>query len=549
MTLNVVHTDNAPVERVEFARILVMGPAARAIAGALLRLESRTEICSADTPAEAVEFLKSGDFDHVLIDNRADGSMALTIPRLAALHNVGRLTVLAGPKSRDAIAAVPGVAQVISTPYNPVEIATSLGIEIRDNRNRSNDENNLGRRESDEASQEIHGEVDKEAGADTAETEDMRPVFVRFVSALVHFIPGLTPVLSMIYKNTALTALAALFVAFITYGMMIVFFLTASGWSTPLQLQVGHELVIKAERERGELTVKRNLINQQIRDLEAKRQRGLIALERANILSQIVGSTIDQELANHADGSYSVEDEVAALKEVLAAYGSERDRRNERARIQSAFKQRIITRDYYQKSLLDLSRVEENIVNLKSRIALKESELKLGSQSEAYLKRLRNQLDGVKSDTVIANGKAEFVPLANQVIEVKQIRSGATADLAEYEGGISTLRESQSVLNASIAKLEQTPMIRALEKPITVLFVPYDNQAAYQKGESLYACGFAVFWCGHVGAVGDPIGGEITTTHPFFGKPIRGQFVEANLTDPSAAQEEIIHVGRPLLFF
>lgn len=549
MTLNVVHTDNAPVEKAELARILVMGPAARAIAGALLRLESRTEICSADTPAEAVELLKSGNFDHVLIDNRADGSMALTIPRLAALQNVGRLTVLAGPKSRDTIAAVPGVAQVITAPYNPVEIATSLGIEIRDNRNQSNDENNLGRRESDEATQEIHGEVDKEAGADTTQTEDMRPVFVRFVSALAHFIPGLTPVLSMIYKNTALTALAALFVAFITYGMMIVFFLTASGWSTPLQLQVGHELVIKAERERGELTVKRNLINQQIRDLEAKRQRGLIALERAGVLSQIVGSTIDQEIINQADGSYSVEDEVAALKEVLSSYGDVKTRNAERTRLRTAYNRRVITRDYYQRSMFELSRIEETIINLKARIAVKEEEIRYGSQSEDFLNRLKAQLDTTNEAPLIINGKTQFVPLANQVIEVKQIRSAAEADLAEYEGGISTLRESQSVLNASIRKIEQTPMIRALEKPITVLFVPYDNQAAYQKGESLYACGFAVFWCGHVGSVGDPIGGEITTTHPFFGKPIRGQFVEANLTDPSAAQEEIIHVGRPLLFF
>ncbi|MEL7430801.1 MAG: hypothetical protein AAFN43_12490, partial [Pseudomonadota bacterium] len=289
--------------------------------------------------------------------------------------------------------------------------------------------------------------------------------------------------------------------------------------------------------------------NQQIRDLEAKRQRGMIALERAGVLSQIVGSTIDQEIINQADGSYSVEDEVAALKEVLSSYDDVKTRNAERTRLRTAYNRRVITRDYYQRSMFELSRIEETIINLKARIAVKEEEIRYGSQSEDFLNRLKAQLDTTNDAPLIINGKTQFVPLANQVIEVKQIRSAAEADLAEYEGGISTLRESQSVLNASIRKIEQTPMIRALEKPITVLFVPYDNQAAYQKGESLYACGFAVFWCGQVGSVGDPIGGEITTTHPFFGKPIRGQFVEANLTDPSAAQEEIIHVGRPLLFF
>ena len=65
----------------------------------------------------------------------------------------------------------------------------------------------------------------------------------------------------------------------------------------------------------------------------------------------------------------------------------------------------------------------------------------------------------------------------------------------------------------------------------------------------IYTCTIAIFWCSNVGTVGERIGGEISTTHPFFGKPIRGQFVEANLTEKSAAQKEIIHVGRPPLFF
>ena len=92
-------------------------------------------------------------------------------------------------------------------------------------------------------------------------------------------------------------------------------------------------------------------------------------------------------------------------------------------------------------------------------------------------------------------------------------------------------------------------MIRALDEPVNVLFVPYDNLDAYVKGERLYTCAIAIIWCSEVGTTGNPIGGEIVTTHPFFGKPIRGQFVEANLTEKSAAQKEIIHVGRPPLFF
>ncbi len=92
-------------------------------------------------------------------------------------------------------------------------------------------------------------------------------------------------------------------------------------------------------------------------------------------------------------------------------------------------------------------------------------------------------------------------------------------------------------------------MIRAVTKPVNVLFVPYDNIDAYGESQPLYACSVTIFWCSKIGETGKAISGEITTTHPFFGKPIRGQFVEANLSDPTAAKKEIIHVGRPPFFF
>lgn len=547
MTIKLVHTDNAPVEKAHIARILVMGPAARAIAGALLRLESRAEICAADTAADAVEFLNSGEFDHLLVDNRADGAMALTIPRLAAMESVGRLTVLAGPQSSDVIANVPGVAQVISAPYNPIDIARSLGIEVTDSRSTQNEDTNLGRRQADAAKVELPGEV---TGASVDEPEeDMRPVFIRGLSALAHFIPGLTPVLSMVYKNLALTLLTCLFVAFISYGVMIAYFLVSGDWSSPLQLQRGHELVIKAERERGELMVKRNLMFRQLTDADAKKKRGENAIERANILSQIVGSTIQQEISNFYETRDAVKDEIETLSSIVESYGSSKSRRAERNRIADAYKRRVITRDYYQRTILSFAKTEENIANLRQRISEKKRTMRLDEQSVTYLQQLEQQLNGGKNIQISVNGKAALVPIANQVIEVSQMRAAGEADLADIENTRASLEHSIEVLSGSIKELESTPMIRALEKPVNVLFVPYDNLKAYRKDEKLFTCAFAIFWCSPVGTVGNPIGGEITTTHPFFGKPIRGQFVEANLTEISAAQKEIIHVGRPPLFF
>jgi hypothetical protein len=546
-----LHTGEAPANDSLRKRIMVMGPAAHGIAAALVRMQSNSEIHSANTAAEAIEILKTGDFDHLLIDNRSDGAMSLTIPALSRLESIENITVLAGPQSGPSISALPGVANVISAPYNPVEIANSLDIEIRDSREADKPEQNRGRRASDavkaDKDPEIHGEVE-EASAE-GHVEDERPLVLRMLSALAHMIPGLTPLLSLLYKNLALTVLSALFIAFVSYGIMIAYFLTSGDWSSPLQLQRGHELVIKAERDMGELKVKRNLVTQQLAEAGNKASRGRSALERAETLANITSVTITQETENHIERQLLIKDEIHALRSVLNSYGSSSSRRAERARLQNEFRRRIITRNLYQRSLLNLSEVEENIVNLREKISAKKTELKLSEQSIAYLAQLKDQLSSNKDKASLYGGKAEFIPIANQVIEVQQVRASGKADVAEYEASSQTLNNSLSVLTKSITELENTPMIRAQEQPVNVLFVPYDNLDAYTKGEHLYTCAIAIIWCSEVGTVGAPIGGEIVTTHPFFGKPIRGQFVEANLTEKSAAQKEIIHVGRPPLFF
>ena len=84
---------------------------------------------------------------------------------------------------------------------------------------------------------------------------------------------------------------------------------------------------------------------------------------------------------------------------------------------------------------------------------------------------------------------------------------------------------------------------------MTVVFVPYENAGSYQKNQSLYRCALLVVLCSRVGMTGDAIPGESNAVHPLFGKPLRGTFVEVILDDKNDAKEEILHAGRPLLFF
>ena len=537
------------------SRILVMGPQARAFASALVRLNGNTDIFHAETAAEAVELLGNSRFDHVLIDNRTDGALTLTIPRLASMKSIGRLTVLAGPNSAETIAAIPGIGQVITPPYNPLDIADSLGIEVRDSRKNQVASGEHTRRAEDvmesgnPPAPEITADNIVASERDAAQAESDEPsLAVRILLQIVNFIPGLTPLISMLYKNVALTILAALFVAFVSYGIMIAFFLTSGDWSSPLQLQAGHELVVKAEREHSELLVKRNLASQQLEEARNKSRAAEEAMLRATSLSEMTSGIIDQETSNQTNRFAELKSEIEALESVLESYGSQKSRARERATVEQDFKRRIISRTVYQSSQLNFAQTERQVAELRAEITARKNEFSMMDQSIAYLSSLKNAMNG-KPITAVGTGQTAYVPLTNQIMEVRQIRSNASAEIAATAHAVPSLENTISVLEKGIAALEMSPMIRAVTKPVNVLFVPYDNIDAYGESQPLYACAVTIFWCSKIGETGKAISGEITTTHPFFGKPIRGQFVEANLSDPTAAKKEIIHVGRPPFFF
>ncbi|MGB7285525.1 MAG: hypothetical protein WBC71_01200 [Salaquimonas sp.] len=534
--------------------ILVMGPQASAFASALVRLDGNTEIYHAETAAEAIDLLSNNKFDHVLVDNRTDGTLTLTIPRLAQLDSVKCVTVLAGPKSAESISAIPGIGHVITPPYNPIEIANALQIEVKDSRKQSVDDNGLARRADDQditnqPEAPAQGSTENELEPDEDYTKaGEAPALVKFLSTAVNFIPGFTPLLSMLYKNLALTILAALFAAFVSYGIMIAYFLTSGDWSSPLQLQPGHELVVKAERELGELKVKRNLASQQLSEAQEKTKRAEESLLRANMLAEITTGIINQEVENRTTRFAELENEVEMLKSVLDGFGSSKDRLRDRSGLKRDYDRRVINRQAYQSSMMNFAQMERQVADIQSELTAKQNDIAMSDQAVSYLNSLKDQMDG-KETIMSGTGQTAFVPLTNQIIEVRQMRSSANSDLTSTSQSIPALTDSLDLLTKSIAALESTPMFRALQKPVNVLFVPYDNIDAYQPDQPLYACAFAIFWCSNVGATGNPISGEISTTHPFFGKPLRGQFVEANLTDNSAAKKEILHVGRPPFFF
>jgi hypothetical protein len=96
-----------------------------------------------------------------------------------------------------------------------------------------------------------------------------------------------------------------------------------------------------------------------------------------------------------------------------------------------------------------------------------------------------------------------------------------------------------------IASLRASPYLKAIEKNLTVAFVPYENLPHAQQGTPLYACAARLFWCREVGVIGKLLEGEVSLKHPIRQYMLRGVMVELQLSDEPAAREDLLHLSRP----
>ena len=371
---------------------------------------------------------------------------------------------------------------------------------------------------------------------------------LRSTSWLAHLLPRLTPVYSLIYKNLALVILGALFTAFVAFGVMITFFLTSNKWSAPITLSRGHELVTKAERELGDLNVRKNQISEQLDDARKNLQSAQDELGRARALAGMIEGTISAEIKNRGEIKAETEKHTEALRSVAAQYGNDTLNPQFKGNLAREFDRRLINRNTFEAGKLAQLEAAHRTALIRNEIAANEVEISRLNSTLSALNALSGHVEGTQTPIAGAGG-ADLVPLLNQVSEVRKGAAEAASELKAAESRGALLSDSLETVETSIAQIEATPLARAINENITVLFVPYENAGQYEKGASLYSCAIGIFFCSEAGKVGNVIEGETVATHPFFNKPVRGSFVEAELTDQDAARKEIIHVKRRPLFF
>ncbi|MFT3694576.1 MAG: hypothetical protein QM831_15615 [Kofleriaceae bacterium] len=129
----------------------------------------------------------------------------------------------------------------------------------------------------------------------------------------------------------------------------------------------------------------------------------------------------------------------------------------------------------------------------------------------------------------------------------KDNQAGKKAPLASKLDSIGKRIKEQKEL---VAKLEQSPYLRAADHNITLAFVPYENLRNVKLGTKLYSCSWGLVNCSRVGKVKATIDGEVENIHPHDETIRRGVLVEIELSTPSAAEANVLFAGgKPLWLF
>jgi hypothetical protein len=217
-----------------------------------------------------------------------------------------------------------------------------------------------------------------------------------------------------------------------------------------------------------------------------------------------------------------------------------------RARDDDLQRARLIDRERYLTDNHQLAQMAK--VNLE----MEQARLQLDGQAEALVREVqglsavvaglsREGAAGPRSYTASTLLlEQHFTEATLQRARAVQTRDAAQESLAALDGAIARY-------DGLLASIESSSYLKALQRNLTIAFVPYENQPNVRPGTALYGCAFRLLWCRRVGKVTSILEGEVTARHPIRPLELRGTMVEVELEEGGWAHEQLLYAGRPPL--
>ena len=464
-------------------------------------------------------------FDLIIVDQRDENlATRLILPLFCELDYRFKLIVISTLNDVGAYLKVPGVARVLTAPLRASQLSRALGLDPNKTR---------------------HDKIKLAEEVKKIETAGKTPS----ISPLV-FISNIgMQLVSTAYKRLAFILLGILFLSFTFYGLMIGFFLISSSWSAPQTLMRGHALVDRVEKDLGDMRLGLNMNSQKLAEATQRAEDAERAGSEAEILLNFAADTVAKEIVTRQRQIKVTNVNIKRTEKVRRVFMQQMDESGIRKELNALYSQRLIDRKSFTSATLGLLETGQRMSGLDSQLDLMMSERDQMVTELRMLHSLKSQLAQSGPMGNITAASSELLLLTKQTLDARTARDVARKEFEVSTKTSQTLMNSQAVLEKQIANYESSTLGRAINSRVDVLFVPYGNESKFKPGVPLYSCRFTMVWCWKAGVVGQVLPGEIASVHPFFGKPIRGFFVEADLTDKQAATREIIHAQRSPLFF
>ena len=329
------------------------------------------------------------------------------------------------------------------------------------------------------------------------------------------------------YRMLGISILTLIVAVLVGYIGTTVFYFFSKSWVTPTVISANDPKVVQA---RNELSAAQNA-----RD---KLQTDLHDTERA----------IASEQQFQLEFTKAVEDDLAGRKEALdrvrSLAGSAAATRAHVSGTTSAYATAFAAKQKqdFEAGMIDRNTMMSGTYQVAQMsagtLALAEKQVELEGAAKDLARQTR-ALDALAQQQA-------GTPMSYEVLKIKRDYDASKLALAKALETRDALTAAIKRQDDMIAGLKSSAFLRAVDDKTVVALVPYGNMDNAKPGSTLYACKVSMVWCHEVGTVIEVLPGEVSIKHPHNDSVLRGQMIEMQLTDASAAQNEVLFAGKPL---
>lgn len=347
------------------------------------------------------------------------------------------------------------------------------------------------------------------------------------------------------YKVIGFAALVGILLGLASYLSVHAFFFVSESWVAPIIISSSDEEVIRLFGHVAEQQLSRDRAMAEIRSLRLRLADAVRTLDSEKRFHQRFMEAVQ------GDRSFRAQ-ELRRLHRILEASRSVRSEMEDanrafgtmaRARADELLRASLVDREEYLT-------VKHQIAQMaRTNLSLAEAEASL----EGRIAEIRNRAQAIDTSFLRKGGSA---PANIDVLLLEREYLKSVLVIAKAEEEVEVLRQNLAAAEQNLATYDElllsirnAPRVKAIERKLTVAFVPYENLDKVVQGAPVYGCTFGVLLCERVGFVSGILEGEVNTRHPVRNRVLRGVLVEVDFSEPRWAQRDVLHVGgRPLIF-